>query len=364
MTNKEIEINLSIVDTIKKYSYDPIELTYGANTPVSWGRDNDIPSLLRNCYEQSATLKSIIDGSVNYVLGSDIIISDKIACFNEQVNSRGTTMRQLIEHIASDYYKYGNFAIQVIYSKMNTLCELYPLDVTRCRLNEAQNKVYYSKKAWTKYQTKAEEFDRFNRKNINPEKKTQIYFYNGNGINATYSKAPWIGALNDVLTEIEIGKYSLNSVSNGFQARYIVNIPSANNLTQEQKDLVEKRFKEKFSGVDTNSNFMLYFNGNDKDGIKIEKMEVDDAPEKFIAIKENARSNIYTSLRCTPTLFGLLNQSSGFNSQEYSSAFKLFQKTVIEPFQKMLIENLDKIFGVKDCIEIKPFEIDFDKNDD
>lgn len=360
MTDKEIEINLSIVDTIKKYSYDPIELTYGANTPVSWGRDNDIPSLLRNCYKQCATLKSCIDTTVQYILGDEVIVSDEIACFKEQVNSRNMTMRQLIEHIAHDYMLYGNFAIQVIYSKMGTLCELYPLDVTRCRLNESQTKVYYSKKAWTKYQTKAEEFDRFNRKNINPEKKTQIFYYNGSGVQSTYNDAPWIAALNDVLTEIEATKYSLNTVSNGFQAKYVLNIPSASNLTKEQKDLVEKNIKEKFCGVDTGSNFMVYFNNEDKEGIKVEKIDSDDSHEKYLAIKNNARSNIFTALHLTPNLAGLPDQTTGFNNVEYSGSFKVFQKTTVQGIQDKIQECLNKIFGVKNSIELKPFEINFE----
>lgn len=358
--SKEIEINLSLIDTVKKYSYDTTEIVYNQNAPMTWGRDNDIPNLLRNCYEQSATLKSIIDGSVNYILGETINVSAEIACFEKQVNSRGMTMRQLLEHIASDYYKYGNFAIQVIFSKMNTLCELYPLDITRCRLNESQTKVFYSKKGWTKYQTKSDVFDRFDRKHIDPEKKTQIFIYNGNGIQSTYAKAPWAGSLNDVLTEIECSAYSLNSVSNGFQAKYVLNIPSASNLTNEQKNEVEKQIKQKFCGADTGSNFMVYFNNGEKDGIKVEKIESDDTPEKFIAIKNNARTNIYTSLRCTPNLFGLPDQTTGFNSQEYSAAFKLYQKTVIEPVQRLFIECLDKIFAVTNCITIEPFQIKFE----
>lgn len=354
-------IMLSVVDTVKKYSYDTTEITYGGkDSIVSWGRDNDIPLLMRNCYEQSATLKSVIDGSVNYVLGDSIEVGKDAALFADKVNRRGNTIRQLIEHIASDYYKYGNFAIQVIYSKMNTVCELYPLDVTRCRLNENGDKVFYSKKIWGKYSTKCDVYDRFDREHINPEKKSQIFFYNGAGVQSTYAKAPWSSALNDVLTEIECGKYSLNSVSNGFSAKYIMNIPSASNLSQKQKDEVEAKMKEKFAGVETNSNFMLYFQKSNDDTIKVEKIESDDTPERFIAIKDNARTNIYTALRCTPNLFGLPNQTTGFNSQEYSSAFKLFQKTVISPVQDILLESIQKILNVKEAIKIIPFIIEFE----
>ena len=91
----------------------------------------------------------------------------------------------------------------------------------------------------------------------------------------------------------------------------------------------------------------------------IGKLGTDDAPQKFMANNDNARENIYTSMRCTPNLFGLVSKNTGFNSQEYSSAFKLYQKTVIQAVQDGIKTNIDKVFGVKDGISIIPFFIDF-----
>ena len=54
-----------------------------------------------------------------------------------------------------------------------------------------------------------------------------------------------------------------------------------------------------------------------------------------------------------------MSKNTGFNSQEYSSAFKLYQKTVIQAVQDGIKANIDKVFGVKDGISIAPFFIDF-----
>lgn len=359
----EKDIALSVIDTERKYSIPEYsESVYSTNAIVSYGKENDLPVLLRNCYRGSATLKSVIDGYIPYILGEDIIVSPKIAKFSKVVNERGMTMRQLIASLGLDYMIYGGFAIQIILSKMGTIKSLYPLDFGRCRTNESGNKIWYSNKNWSKYGSKATEYERFD-----PDKKqpTSIFYFKGDFTKNVYPLPTWYGALYDVLTEIECSKYSLNSVSNGFSARYIVNLPNAGNLTKEQKDIINQDIKKKFCGVESESNFMLYFSNSDK-AITVSKVESDDATDRYIAIKDNCRSNIYTALRCSPMLMGLY-QGTGWATSEYSDSFKIFNKTVIQPIQDMIIEALDCVFvnvleGER-SLTIKPFKIEFEDNE-
>lgn len=356
--DKNETLKLSVLDVEERYKYEYSEPVYSADQIVSYGSDNLAPILFNNCYKNSATLKSIIDGSVNYVVGDGVEVNDCLATLREQVNRNGLTMREFVAKLAMSYFKFGGYAFQVIYSKIGVPVELYPLDFGRCRINEDGTKIFYSKKQWGRYTSKADSYDRFNKKNFDPKKPTQIFYFKGDFTENVYPLPPYYAAIKDILTEIECSKYSLNSVSKGFSARYIFNFPGVDNVTDDQKRDIEKSIKSKFCGSDTDVNFMLYWSdGEDK--LEIQKLETDDAPEKFIAIKDNARENIYTSMRCTPNLFGLVSKNTGFNSQEYSSAFKLYQKTVIQAVQDGIKANIDKVFGVKDGISIIPFFIDF-----
>ena len=178
MEEKKENIHLSVLDIENKYVVDPEETTYGNKAMVTWGLDNQLPVLYHNCYNKSASLKAIIDGTINYVTGDDIVIGTKAAYWRESVNRKGMTMRQLIAKLDFNYNVYGGFAIQVIYNKIGIPVELYPLDFGKCRTNESGTKVYYAKK-WTKYQGKAEEFDAYNPKTLDRNKLTQIYYYKG-----------------------------------------------------------------------------------------------------------------------------------------------------------------------------------------
>ena len=356
---EENRIQLSVLDIESKYVVSPDETTYGNKNLVTWGMDNQLPVLYHNCYNKSATLKSIIDGTINYILGDDIVLDESAAYWREKVNRTGLTMRQLVSKMAFNLNVYGGFAIQVIFNKLGQVVELFPLDFGRCRINEDGTKIYYAKK-WTKYQTKSQEFDRFDPKNINKDNPTQIFYYKNDTTNSVYPLPPFAGALYDVLTEIECAKYSLNTVARGFSAKYVFNFPEANNLTDEQKDGIEEAIKNKFCGSENETNFMLYWKNEDGSGIEVTKIESDETPERYIAIKDNARTNIFVAMRTTPLLMGLVNGiSTGWATQEFSDSFKLFQKTVIKPQQDIIVEALEKITGAKNGIHIIPFLIDF-----
>ncbi len=360
----EKNIKLSVVETERKYVYDPAEDVYGGGDGViSWGKENDTPKLFGNCYERSATLKAAVDQTVNYVMGDEIIVNDEAGKWKDAVNRRGMDMRTLIEHIVYDYYIYGNFAIQIIYNKLGVPVELYPLDIAKCRLNRDRNKVIYNKKGWTRWSTAGERYDRWGFAELNPDNPTMIFFYNGTGVRKVYNVSPWAAALDDVLTEIEGSRYSLNSVTNGFSARYIINIPDTANLTDEQKQAIEDGIKTKFCGYDAPSNFMIYYANDESKALVVNKIEANEDPEHFQVIRDGAKANIFTAMRISPLLVGVGMTNTGFSSNEFSDSFKLFNRTVAKPVQDMLTKVIDNVVGVKNAIEIKPFTITFEKLD-
>lgn len=353
-------IKLSVIDVENKYKdeYAYREYVYGKEEIVAYGNDNKLPILLNNVVKECATLNSIIQGTTNFILGDTIECN--VESMKDKVNRTGMTIRELVKLVALSYLKFGGFAIQVIYSKAGIPVELYPLDFMKCRLNENKTKVFYAKNNWGKYTTKYEEFDRFDRKNIDWNKPTQIFYYGNTDSYSFYPLPQYYSALRDILTEIECSKYSLNAISRGFSAKYLFNIPQVSNLTDEQKEAIEEGIRNKFCNSENDANFMLYFTDADEK-IEIQKIETDDTPERFIAVKDNARENIFIAMRATPNLFGLMTTTTGFNEQEFSSAFKLFQKTVIQPIQDIIEESISKIFAVDNSIKITPFNINFNE---
>jgi hypothetical protein len=118
---------------------------------------------------------------------------------------------------------------------------------------------------------------------------------------------------------------------------------------------------DKFCGPENAGRPMISFNNNKDSETTIQKIDTDSFADKYNALVERTKSEIFTAFRCSPILFGIDQEKTGFNANEYASAFRLFNKTVIEPFQNKISKAFDKIFNSTGSIEIKPFTINFDK---
>jgi len=348
------KLKFSIIET-KKIMLPEYEENTNTKTFVYYGADNNFPAFINMLYRESATIRAIIDGSVNYVCGNGIEIPDEGAKWREEINRRGDTVEDLVLQMGTDYYKFRGFAVQVVYNKLGEIKELYGLDFGRCRISADGKKVYYAKK-WGQFTGKYKVYDAFNKEYIDPENPTQIFYFK-DGARTCYPMPFWEGCFRDGMAEIEASKYVLNSLSNGLAAKTIITLPNTSGvLTEDEKKAVEKSIRTRFTGPDADSSFFLYWKDEEGEDLKVDAIQVQDESEKFSKIKASARENIFTSFRATPNLFGLQNESKGFSKEEFIECFALYQKTQIAPVQKKIERAFQKITGSE--LTILPFNLD------
>ena len=82
----------------------------------------------------------------------------------------------------------------------------------------------------------------------------------------------------------------------------------------------------------------------------------EDFGEKYNSLEKRARQQIFTAFRANPNIFGIPTESLGFSQEEYDSAFKLFNRTVVQPIQKDIAEAFQTIFG-SEVITFVPFSM-------
>ena len=66
---------------------------------ISYGDKNDFPNYLFDLYLRSTVLQSIIEGIIDYTVGAGITS----AVLNNEVNSDGETLEDIVKHILVDY---------------------------------------------------------------------------------------------------------------------------------------------------------------------------------------------------------------------------------------------------------------------
>lgn len=346
-------LKFSVVESNRVRIPDYEENT-NTKTYVYYGADNNFPAFINLLYKESATIRAIIDGSVNYVCGNGIDIPDEGAKWRDTINRRGETVEDLIQQLGTDYYKFRGYAIQVIYNGLGAISELYALDFGRCRVSPDGKKIYYAKK-WGQWTGKYECYDAFGSP-LDVKKPTQIYYFK-DGARTCYPMPFWEGCFRDGLAEISASKYVLNNLANGLAAKTVITLPNTSGvLTEDEKKAVEKSIKERWTGPDADSSFFLYWKQEEGEDLKVDSIQTQDESDKFAKIKASARENIFTAFRATPNLFGLQNESKGFSKEEFIECFALYQRTQIQPIQKKIERSLKRVTGAD--FTILPFNLD------
>ena len=316
------------------------------NSYVPFGPTNRFPNELYAIIQQSPTASSILSGTVELIKRYTIKENYNLPC-NPYINNKHENIESLVENLVTDYITFGMISIQVIWNKLGEIAELHHIPVEMIRLNEDKTKVWFNKK-WKTYSTVSTIYSAFTG-NID-DGYSQVYIYTNTGNRQTYGKSMFAPAINDITAEAIASQYIKNSLESGLASRYVIDLPNSANLPDDQKAAIEKGIKDKFCGVENAGTFMIYFN-NTPDKLNVTKVDTDDSHEVFNSIRLAAKNNIFVSAHATPNLFGDPSSTTGFNSQEYDEAFKLYDNMTIKPALKVITNAFSTIFGLDNAIE-------------
>ena len=318
---------------------------------IEWGEDNLYPQYLLSLYRNVASLRSVINGSVDYVAGN--AVTSSIPLLMGEVNDDSQTISEIVAQLARDYYVYGGFAIEVVRNGFGEVASLRPLDFTKVRTDKHNQVIYYSEE-WEKSRSKMIVLPHYVAEHKDIE--TSV-LYIKNTHYQTYPEPLYVASLKSCEVERAIDEYHLNAINNNFSASYVINFNNGE-PEEEQKREIVKGLTEKFTGQQNAGRFLASFNASQENATTLQKLEQDNFSERYTALATHCRQQIYTAFRANPNLFGIPTESLGFSSEEYAEAFKLYNRTQIRPVQAMIVDAFDKIFGVKGSISITPFSLD------
>lgn len=319
---------------------------------ISYGDKNDFPNYLFDLYLRSTVLQSIIEGIIDYTVGAGITS----AVLNNEVNSDGETLEDIVKHILVDYLAIGGFAINVLRDSNDRVSEIYWVDIRNVRLSEDGKTAYYSENI-NGWGSKAEEIPVFD---SNLKQKNSLFYYKGHISRGLYPIPRWSGAIMAVETSTEISKYHLSAILNNFNPSALV---SFNNGVPDKatQEAIERKINSKFVGSENVNRLILSFADGGENATTIQTLGTDNSDQKFSILKDSIFEEIFIAFRATPELFGMKKDGSGFNKTEYLESFDLFNKTMIQPLQKDITRCFDKIYDFKNSIMFNKYIV-YDEN--
>lgn len=348
----------------------PVERFVSGKDLVEWGNRNSYPDYLLDLYNNVPTLRSIINGNIDFITGNDVSIlplTDNLP--NGQMNNRGDNIREQVKDIAKDYEIYGGFALQIIRNLIGMVAEVYYIDMRFLRTNKEGNVFYYCED-WSKSGKKDVivypafmpnlKWDALDDEQRNRNASSILYVKN---VHTQVYPAP-LYAASIKACEIErlIDDFHINSLQNQFVSSAIINFNNGD-PGDEMKKEIEDAINEKFAGAANGGRIMLSFNKNKESATDIVEFEVKDFGERYKALSEHSRQQIFTAFRANPNLFGIPTEGNGFANEQYAESFKLYNRTQIQPVQRLIADTYDKIYGTKGVLTIVPFSMDGETED-
>ena len=335
---------------------------------VEWGKGNNYPGYLLGLYNNVTTLRSIINGNIDFVTGDDVTILPLGDRFAEGImNTRGDLITDIVRDLAKDYNLYGGFALQIIRDHNGDVAEIYYIDMRFIRSNK-ENDVFYYNEHWEKggrkdviiYPKFLRNLDWASLTDEERDRHASSILFVKNVHTQVYPAPMYAASVLSCEIEKAISQYHWNSLNNNFCPDIIINFNNGDPGDEIKEEIVSD-LEEKFSGYQNGKRFMVSFNKDRMSAVTIDAIKTDDFSERYKALEESCRRQIFAAFRAQPLLFGLNSDvSTGFSTDEFEQTFKLYNRTQIRPVQRLIADAFDRLYRSKGVLAIKPFSLESD----
>ena len=320
---------------------------------IEYGADNNYFQYLIDRYNGSPTNNAAVNGISQAIYGKGLNATDANKKPDQYAQMVSLFKKNVVRKLCYDLKLMGQCAVQIIYSKDRkkiAQIEHMPIETLRAAKCDEDGDVpaYYYFKDWPNIKRTDEplRIPAFGMSNENIEiyyiqpYKAGFYYY---------SPVDYQGGLQYAELEEEVSNYHLNNILNGLAPSMLINF---NNGTpnQQERQLIETKIAQKFSGTSNAGKFIIAFNDNKESQAEITPVQLSDAHNQYQFLSSESTSKIMVAHRIvSPMLLGIKDGSGlGNNADEIKTASLLMDNTVIRPFQELLIDCFDNILSFND----------------
>ena len=341
---------------------------------VTYGDKNSYFQYLIDRYNGSPTNNAVINGISEMIYGKGLDATDSNKKPDAYAQAITLLHKDCLRKLCADLKLFGQCSMQVIYSKdRKKIARVEHIPVEQLAAEKCNDKgeieAYYYSSDWQKY----------NR--INQVKRIPAFGMSNEAIEIVYVKPyragykyyatpDYQGGLQYADLEEEISNFHINNIQSGLSPSMLINFNSGT-PSAEEREMIERRIYDKFSGSSNAGKFILSFNDSPETAATIDPVQLSDAHNQYQFLSDESSRKILVAHRVvSPMLLGIKdNTGLGNNAEELETATKLMMNLVIKPFQNLLIEAFDKILAYNDISlnlyfkTLQPLEfIDIDKD--
>jgi len=335
---------------------------------TKWGKKNDYPFFLVELYNGSAYHQGIIKNKTHYIAGGGLqIVSGMVQPFIDNKWS-DFDMNEIAERMAFDQELFGGMAVKGTWNKEQTkvvMWEHIPIDMIRASVDE---RTYYISDDWTALNQSPEKtnlrilpaYDKDNRTG------SFILYYKephlkGRKELGVYPKPSYYGGITAIQTDVDISKFHMYELQNGFKSGTLINFPSGYPETTEELNRLKENVKGRSQSVEDAGEIILTFSNGKDEAPEVLSLNGNNLDQRYLATEKSVQQNILVAHAITsPQLFGV-RQEGSFNSAESMDLFNIFKATYVNTKQKRiewmlnLMLKLGGYIGEIKLVDVEPF---------
>ena len=346
-------IGATQIELSKYVKIDPIEKEDRKGW-VNYGEGNAFPQYLIELYNESPIHGALVNSISYMIAGRELTASTPQAVKEIQ----RLNLDSIIHPTSLDLKLQGGFYWEIIWSMdRSTIAQINHLPFENCRLACSDEEddvvgVWYSRD-WTDTRKKKNtpHFIPMFDVNTNEAEPKQVLFVHSLMVGSEYYPKPdYVGAINEIEKMRQLSEYQVNLILNGFFPSLIASfnngIPSL-----EEQHMIKNQLQMSIQGSENAGKVLTFFNEERDRGVEFTPFPVSDMDKQFTTLVDQSMEAILVSHRVTsPLLFGVrAGGGLGSNTDEMQTAMRIFQRQVIEPFQRLITGAVEEVlasFGV------------------
>ena len=356
--------------SLSKQYLQPIEEKDRQRGFIKWGRKNDYPFFLIELLQGSAWHQGIIKNKTYYIAGGGLeTVSGDLTTFLANSFS-DFDMNEISQRMAFDFEVFGAMAVVGTWNREGTKVARWEhMDIDLIRMTEDE-RLYYVSDDWSSLQQTPETTNYRSYPALDENKTTGSFmlyykepFKQGRGEKGIYPKPPYYGGITAIQTDVDISKFNMYEIQNGFKAGTLINLASGEPETAEEERKIKEQIKGRTQSVEDAGEIIITFSNGSDEAPTVLPLNGNNLHERYAMTEKSVQQNILVAHSVVaPSLFGIAPNGS-FNAAETADLFEIYKATYINSRQRQIewllnyMVKLSGSIGSLKLVDVKPINI-------
>ncbi len=347
---------------MSKQYVKPVEQKDKQRGFIKWGLKNDYPFFLIELLQGSAWHQGILKNKTFYIAGNGLEVTSGDATRFLANPFSDFDMNEISQRLTFDFELFGGMAVKGTWNREGTAVvkwEYLPIDM--CRLSEDERTLFISDN-WSAMRQTPEDTNFRSLTALderNPEGSFFLYYKEpakqAKDELGIYPKPPYVGGITAIQTDVDISKFHMYEIQNGFKAGTLINLASGEPETAEEERKIKEQIKGRTQSVEDAGEIIITFSNGSQDAPTVLSLTGNDLDERYQMTEKSVQQNILVAHSVVaPSLFGIAPQGS-FNAAESADLFEIFKLTYVNARQKQiewLINYMAKLSGAMATLKL------------